>query len=66
MNSFWFFGLLRLVGDGKGHIALRGEVADQPGVGNRLHFTLQFDQSQLGASVRELERLTLQFPERVA
>jgi hypothetical protein len=57
---------LRLVGDGKGHIELRGEVADQPGVGNRLHFTLQFDQSQLGASIRELERVTLQFPERVA
>lgn len=57
---------LRLVGDGKGHIELRGEVADQPGVGNRLHFALQFDQSQLGASIRELERVTLQFPERAA
>ncbi len=56
---------LRLVGDGKGHIELRGEVADQPGIGNRLHFTLQFEQSQLGASIRELERVTLQFPERV-
>jgi hypothetical protein len=57
---------LKLAGDGKGHIDLRGEVADQPGVGNRLHFTLQFDQSQLGASIRELERVTLQFPVRVA
>lgn len=57
---------LRLVGDGKGHIELHGEVADQPGIGNRLHFTLQFDQSELGASIRELERVTLQFPERVA
>lgn len=57
---------LRIVGDGKGHIELRGEVADQPGIGNRFHFTLQFDQSQLGASIRELERVTLQFPERLA
>lgn len=57
---------LRLAGDGKGHIELRGEVADQPGIGNRLHFALQFDQSQLGASIRELERVTLQFPERLA
>ena len=57
---------LRLVGDGKGHIELRGEVADQAGIGNRLHFTLQFDQSQLGASIRELERVTSQFPVRVA
>lgn len=56
---------LRLVGNGKGHIELRGEVADQPGLGNRLHFTLRFDQSQLEASIRELERVTVQFPERV-
>jgi hypothetical protein len=55
---------LLLVGDGKGHIELRGEVVDKPGVGNRLEFTLQLDQSQLGASIRELERVTAQFPER--
>jgi hypothetical protein len=55
---------LSLVGDGKGHIALTGEVADQPGVGNRLHFTLQLDQSQLGASIHELERITAEFPVR--
>ena len=56
---------LRLIGDGKGHVELRGKVADQPGIGNSLNFTLQFDQSQLGASIRELERVALQFPERV-
>jgi hypothetical protein len=55
---------LRLAGDGKGHIELQGEVAEQAGVGNRLHFTLQFDQSQLGASVRELERVISEFPVR--
>ena len=55
---------LRLTGDGKGHIELVGEVADQPGIGNRLRFTLQFDQPQLGASVRELERVTSEFPVR--
>lgn len=57
---------LRLTGDGKGHIELVGEVADQPGIGNRLHFTLQFDQSQLGASIHELERVTSEFPVRAA
>src|SRR5687767_3628634 len=45
---------LRLSGDGKGQIELVGEIADQPGIGNRLHFTLQFDQSQLGASFMSL------------
>ena len=53
---------LRLVGDAKGHIQLVGEVADQPGVGNRLHFTLSFDQSQLGGSIRELEGVVSAYP----
>jgi hypothetical protein len=57
---------LRLTGDGKGHIELVGEVADQPGIGNRLHFTLHLDQSQLGASIHELERVTSEFPVRAA
>jgi hypothetical protein len=55
---------LRLAGDGKGHVELRGEVADQAGVGNRLHFALQFDQSQLRASICELERVVAEFPVR--
>jgi len=55
---------LKLVGDGKGHIELRGEVADHPGIGNRLHFTLQFDQSQLRASISELGKVILEFPVR--
>lgn len=56
---------LQLTGDGKGHIELVGEIADQPGIGNRLHFTLHFDQSQLGASIRELERVISAFPARI-
>ena len=57
---------LRLVGDGKGHIEVRGDVLDQAGFGNSFHFHLDFDQSQLGASIRELGRVTLQFPVRMA
>jgi hypothetical protein len=57
---------LHLVGNGKGQIELRGEIADQPGVGNRLHFTLLFDQSQLGTSISELEKVVSQFPVRPA
>jgi hypothetical protein len=55
---------LRLTGDGKGHVELVGEVADQSGIGNRLHFTLRFDQSELERSIRELERVTAEFPVR--
>lgn len=55
---------LNLIGNGKGHIELRGETVDQPGIGNRLSFTLQLDQSQLATSIRELERVVAQFPVR--
>ena len=59
-------GQLRLVltGDGLGHIELAGEVADQPGIGNRLHFTLHFDQSQLAISIGELEKVVSSYPVR--
>ncbi len=57
---------LRLAGDGKGHIELVGDVADQAGIGNRLHFTLKFEQSQLGASIGELEKVVSGFPVRKA
>jgi len=55
---------LHLVGDGKGNIEMRGELADRPGDGNRLHFNLQFDQSQLGESISELEKVISEFPVR--
>ncbi len=57
---------LRLTGDGKGHIELTGEIADQPGIGNKLTFQLRFDQTQLGAAVRELQLVTSAFPVRAA
>ena len=55
-----------LVGDGKGHFELRGEVKDEHGIGNRLHFKFRSDQSDLGISIRELEQVTLKFPVRGA
>ena len=57
---------LTLNGDGLGHIDVTGEVADEPGIGNRLLFKLHLDQSQLGASIRELESVTSRFPIRAA
>jgi hypothetical protein len=55
---------LTLTADGKGRCELTGEVSDQPGIGNQLQFSLQFDQSQLGRSIRELESVTEEFPVR--
>lgn len=58
--------IVRLVGDGTGHIELRGEVADSAGACNRLHFILVFDQTQLRTSICEIERVISQFPSRVS
>lgn len=56
---------LRLSGDGQGHIALSGEIYDQPGIGNRLQFSLSLDQTLLAKSIRELEQVVAAFPERL-
>ena len=46
---------LELKGDGKGYIALNGELLDRAGIGNRLNFSFQFDQVALGESIREIK-----------
>jgi len=56
---------LRLDGDGLGHIELKGELLDRAGIGNRLTFTLQVDQTQLGKTILELEKATSEFPVRL-
>jgi hypothetical protein len=55
---------LSFVGDGHGHVELNGEMRDQPGSVNRLTFTLALDQSQIAASLRELEDAASAFPVR--
>jgi hypothetical protein len=55
---------LKLKGDGKGHVALNGELLDQAGIGNRLNFSFQFDQVALGESIREIKAVTAKFPVR--
>jgi hypothetical protein len=55
---------LQLTGNGKGQIELVGELEDQVGIGSRLHFKLQLDQSELGSSIRELEAVNSTYPVR--
>jgi hypothetical protein len=54
---------MKLSGDARGHIHLRGRVgrAGSPGV---LSFNLQFDQSQLQESIREIRKVMKLFPQR--
>lgn len=51
-----------VVGDGRGHFEARCELRDDPGVGNRLMFTLAFDQTFLPAMLRELDAIVHAFP----
>lgn len=53
---------IRLIGEGRGHIAAECELHDQPGCGNRLTFKLQFDQTYLPDLITGLERIVSEFP----
>jgi len=55
---------LKIKGDGKGRVALNGELLDQAEIGNRLNFSFQFDQVALGESIREIKAVTGKFPVR--
>jgi hypothetical protein len=47
----------RLTGDGRGHVKLCGHLLDQAGDGNRLDFTLDYDQTLLWHSIAEIDDL---------
>ncbi|GAC1654429.1 MAG: hypothetical protein NVS4B3_18400 [Gemmatimonadaceae bacterium] len=54
---------LRLSGDGAGHVAIRGELRDEPGTGNTLAFQLLgMDQTHLSPVIASLRRVEEMFP----
>jgi len=53
---------IRGTGDGRGHMEFRCVVQDQPGVGNKLDFTLATDQSFCQTTVKELAAALQAFP----
>jgi hypothetical protein len=55
---------LVLTGDGRGGISLKGEAWDQPGIGNRLEFSLDLDQTHVGKALSELNEVVGGFPVR--
>ena len=56
--------LLSLTGNGRGGISLKGDAWDQPGIGNRLAFGLDLDQTHLAKVLRELDAVIERFPVR--
>ena len=53
-----------ITGNGMGHMLLRGSALDQAGIGNRLAFTLNLDQSQLYSSLQSLGAIISAYPVR--
>jgi hypothetical protein len=55
---------LELSGNRLGAVTLRGIAEDQPGIGNRLHFSLKLDQTQVGSAVQQLRDILVLYPVR--
>ena len=53
---------IRATGDGLGHIEIRCVVLDQPGIGNKLEFTLASDQTFMKQTIYQLTEATKAFP----
>jgi hypothetical protein len=58
---------LELVGDGLGHLQVKGEAMDVAGTGNTLSFRLGgMDQTELPELFRDVEAIWSAYPQRVA
>ena len=55
---------LRLDGNGRGQIALRGEAMDYAGTGNKLAFRLDIDQTHLPQILKDLDAALELYPAR--
>jgi hypothetical protein len=53
---------ISLTADRKGRVRVQGVALDQPGVGNRLHFEFEIDQTYLTRISAALEHLLTAFP----
>jgi hypothetical protein len=53
---------IRMVGDGRGHITMEGELTDQPGYSNTLRFRLAVDQTHLGPFRTGLGQIATKYP----
>ncbi len=53
---------IKVDGDGLGHFVATCELVDRPGIGNRLSFSLNFDQTELPALLSGLDEITAAFP----
>ena len=55
---------IKALGDGKGHISIEGEAIDAVGIGNRLNFSLEIDQTDLSYTIKQLKEMVKRYPVR--
>jgi hypothetical protein len=53
---------IEVEGDGKGHFHASCKADDQPGIGNKLTFGIDFDPTELPGIVKELDAICEAFP----
>ena len=53
---------INISGDGLGHFTADCEAVDQVGIGNRLNFTLFFDQTEIPTILKGLEVVVKEYP----
>ena len=53
---------IKITGDGIGHLKAKCEVMDYAGIGNKLEFEIDFDQTQIPKIVNQLENIITKFP----
>ncbi len=53
---------LRFIADRLGHVKIAGDLLDQPGIGNRLSFALDLDQTYLPSILSALDEVIRAFP----
>jgi hypothetical protein len=53
---------MEIRGDGRGHFEAICRADDCPGIGNRLEFRLEFDQTELPGMLRDLDAVCAAFP----
>lgn len=55
--------MVKVVGDRIGHLKADCVVMDNAGIGNRLEFEIDFDQTHIPKILNQLERITVKFPQ---
>lgn len=53
---------IKITGDGTGHLKAECEVMDEPGFGSRLQFEIDFDQTYIPKTLKQLDKITNKFP----